>query len=281
MINVKNVSIIALALFLVGIIGAALSFKFISKPEEIFEEKQVDADFVNMEIVAENAKVEIIPTTSAIAKVELTGKAKKQKFEVNVKGDSLIVQVKEESWSFVNLDFFTTGLALTIYVPEKQYETIFAKSNNGRIEAEKLEAKDIKMETDNGRIQLQDVKAANVTTKTDNGRTELKNIVAETISVKAANGKVILDNVEGELVGKANNGSITLITNQLNNPIDFTTDNGKIKIETEKEPENATFDADVANGKVRIYGHSDKHIVFGNGDHTIRLRTHNGSITVD
>ncbi|MFK4996643.1 hypothetical protein ACI2OX_01235 [Bacillus sp. N9] len=53
-----------------------LSFKFISKPEEIFEEKQIAAEFANMEIVTENAKVIMIPTTSSSAKVELTGKAK-------------------------------------------------------------------------------------------------------------------------------------------------------------------------------------------------------------
>ncbi|MFK4996644.1 DUF4097 family beta strand repeat-containing protein [Bacillus sp. N9] len=170
---------------------------------------------------------------------------------------------------------------MTVYVPEQLYDTIYTKNNNGRIEAEKLNAKEIQMETDNGRIHLTDVKASNVTTKTDNGRTELKNIVADTISVKAANGRVILDNVEGDLVGKTNNGSITMITKQLNHPIELVTDNGKIKIETEKEPENATLNADVANGKVRIYGHSDKHIVFGNGKNLIQLRTHNGSITVD
>lgn len=281
MINIKNISLLALLLLLVGTIGAIFTFQFVSKAEEIAEEKLInDNHFTNINISTDNSKVEILPTNDSKARVELSGKAKKYTFEANVEGKTLIILLKEKYWKPINFDFLSMFLTLKVYVPEKLYDSIQVRSNNGQVQVEKLEAKDIHIETDNGRIVLSDVKGSNITTKADNGRMELKNIASSTVSVKASNGKILLDNVEGEISGKTNNGSITLITNQLDRPIELETDNGQIKIEAEKEPSNATLSIDVDNGKVDVFGHSDRNMIFGKGENLIKLSTNNGKITV-
>lgn len=281
MINIKNISILALFLLLVGTIGAILTFQFMSKAEEISEGKLIDDNhFANINISTDNSRVEILPTNDSKARAELSGKAKKYTFEANVEGDTLVILLKDKHWKLINFDFWSNTLLLKVFVPEKQYDSIKVRSNNGRVQAEKLEAKDIHIETDNGRILLADINGSNIITKADNGRTELKNVAASTVSVKAANGKILLDNVEGTISGKANNGSITLITKQLDRSIDLSTDNGQIKIETENEPSNAAFSINVHNGKVDVFGHSDRNMTFGKGENIIKLSTHNGRITV-
>ncbi|MEK3889101.1 DUF4097 family beta strand repeat-containing protein [Bacillus sp. FSL K6-3431] len=281
MINIKNISIIALIILLIGIVGSIFTFKFMSKAEQISEEKVIDDDrFTNINIITGNAKVEIVPTKDSTTTVELSGKAKKYTFEANVEGNTLDIILKEKQWKLVHFDFFSTSLSLKVFVPEKQYDAIQIENNNGRVQAENLEAKEMDVETDNGRIELKNIESSTVKAEANNGRIELKSIKALSVAVKADNGKIILEDVDGKLSGRTNNGSISLVTNNLKRQIDFATDNGSIKIETDKEPENATIDAKVDNGKVNIFGNSDKSAIFGNGEHTIKLKTNNGSITV-
>ena len=86
--------------------------------------------------------------------------------------------------------------------------------------------------------------------------------------------------MEGNLEGETHNGSIALETKELDRDIDFKTHNGKIKITTEKEPSNVQFNVSVDNGKVDILNKYDHNVVIGKGKNTIKLGTHNGSISV-
>lgn len=107
MINIKNISIIALIILLIGIVGSIFTFKFMSKAEQISEEKVIDDDrFTNINIITGNAKVEIVPTKDSTTTVELSGKAKKYTFEANVEGNTLDIILKEKQWKLVHFDFF-------------------------------------------------------------------------------------------------------------------------------------------------------------------------------
>ena len=63
---------------------------------------------------------------------------------------------------------------------------------------------------------------------------DFKDVLAQNIHVKSNNGRIMLDHVEGEIEGQTKNGSLTLKTNELDRNLNFTTHNGKINIETEK-----------------------------------------------
>jgi len=262
---IKKISIIAFILLLIGVVGGALTFDSMNKSNQISEEKIINNDrFTDINIATDNAKIEMIATEDPTTKVELSGtviKNKKYTFAADVDGNKLSIKLKENRLNFFNFGFFSTSLSLKVYVPKKSYDSMQIKSNNGRVHVESLQAKDINVETDNGRIELKNIKGKRVTTKADNG-------------------KILLDDVEGKISGKANNGSISLVTNHLDRPIEFETDNGYINIQTEQEPKNATLDVQIDNGKANIFGSSDRNIKFGNGEHLIKLKTNNGRITV-
>jgi DUF4097 and DUF4098 domain-containing protein YvlB len=261
----RNKVFLILALFLIIVVGISLLFKpgnpFQSNAKKIEVD---DSSFTNIEIFTDNAAVEIVPTNDSVATVEYSGKTKKKSkfiFKADVKGDTLAIQFKEKRRSFIHFGFSSINLKLLVKVPEKQYNKIQAETDNGRIKAESIQVKDIMLETDNGAI-------------------DMKNIKATTTNVKTDNGKIALDNIDGKITGRTDNGEISLITNKLNRPIELSTDNGRIEIQTEKEPTNATIDAKTDNGRVDIFGYDNKHTVFGNGEHLIKLRTDNGRITV-
>lgn len=282
--NIKIIATAALFLLLVGIVGSIATFKSIGQSEQISDERVIDKDFANISISTNNSKVEIYPSNDSTATVELSGKAAKNlkyTFSADVNGDTLNVELKEKLRKLFNFDFFTTSMTLRVYVPEKQYESIQSKSDNGYIKAEKLNADEFTIGTDNGRIELDKIKSSTVTAKASNGQIDMENITATSVEVKSNNGRVNLDNVEGKIVGKVNNGRVSLTTNNLDRPIEIESDNGEIIITTDKEPTNATIDATVHNGKTDIFGQSNRNVVFGKGENMIRLVSHNGRITVN
>ena len=182
-----------------------------------------DESFNTIDILSDNATVEIIPTDSTTTTIEYIGKKRKNAkfdFDAKVNNETLTVKFKEKRWNFFRFDLSFTKMELLVKVPEEQYDLIKIKNNNGKIKAENLDVKDISLETDNGNI-------------------ELKNVDAVSTNVQSDNGKIVLEQVNGEIIGKTDNGQIMLVTNNLDRPIDLTTDNGRIEITTTTEPTNA------------------------------------------
>ncbi|MFD9628091.1 DUF4097 family beta strand repeat-containing protein [Peribacillus muralis] len=262
MINVKKLSILALGLLLVGVIGSAFTFSQVTNQKAATEEKTISDVVTDINIDADNGTVEILPTQAKETKVELVSKgvdSSKLDFSADVEGKQLTVKLKNQlNFSF---GFHNQSLYLKVYVPERAYKSFVVKS-------------------DNGKVQISDLKSEHVKVISDNGRIELSEILAKKVEVNSSNGAVELDHVEGNLVGSSNNGQIVLITKDLDRMIDLESDNGKIIIKTETEPTNTTFDVSVENGKIDILGKYEGSTVIGKGENLVKLETDNGKIEI-
>ncbi|RDW15007.1 DUF4097 family beta strand repeat-containing protein [Oceanobacillus chungangensis] len=265
MLSIKKMSIVALVLLLVGVTGSLLTVNAKIQSEPIEEERIIqDENFTNIDIKVDNAEVEIIPAGNQAAKVELTGGDKKSRaytFDVGVQENTLAVHLNEKNLKFYNFDFLDSALALKVYVPEKMYDSLRIVAANGNVKAEEIEVAAATVETINGTIDLNDLETA-------------------TLNVSSGNGKILLQNIEGDILGNVINGKITFVTDHLDRNIDFENLNGKIEIQTLKEPTNSTINVDVAYGKVNIFGDSSRNALFGKGENLIKLSTLNGGITV-
>src|SRR5690625_4838852 len=148
---IKRISIIALVLLLVGIIGSIFTINTQLNQGEVEDEKIItSSDFNNIELYSDNTKITLSSTDDANAKIELIGNYSLHEMTADVEKDTLKVNVKTKNKLF-SLDFFLGSLSLTVYVPKKIYENIQVKSNNGRLNVAELEGNTIQAETDNGR----------------------------------------------------------------------------------------------------------------------------------
>lgn len=278
---IKKISIVALILLLVGIVGSIFTFKSINTAKDVTEEKvEIQDAFDEIEISSNEARVEVLPTSDSKATIELTGKHSNYRLSADVEASTLKVDVGYRQNKLFNFDFTSALLTLKVYVPEKLYQSLQIESGNGRVQVDDLQAKNVYVKTDNGHIKLNNLESSKVTAEADNGTIDLKNVASSAVNTRADNGKIHLDNVEGNLSGKTNNGSISLVTHDLDRAIDFETDNGKIKIQTEKDPTNVIFDIKLDNGKADIFGKTNWDTVIGDGEHLIKLTAGNGKITV-
>lgn len=282
MFNVKRLSMIASLLLVVGIIGSLFTYRFTDRLETITEEIPKSADhFTAIEIAANNGKIELISTNDAKGKVEVSGYQVKEGFSMEVVDDTLSISYQETIQKLYNFDIFKKGTTVKVYLPEKQYEKMIVRANNGRIIAQEIIAVDLQVAVKNGTANLEGIEAETLTIQANNGRVSVKESVTNATSVVSHNGKVELENVEGELLAKANNGRINLISDTLNNAIDFSTKNGKIHILTKSKPTDAIIRAQSKNGQIKIYEQKITSDVFGEGQNTIELAANNGKIIVE
>ncbi|EEL98470.1 hypothetical protein bmyco0001_30920 [Bacillus mycoides DSM 2048] len=218
-------------------------------------------------------------------KVTLDGEVNpniKRTLATDEKDSTLLISYKEKQqiWFNFNISEVLVPLTLNVYLPEKQYGSLKISNNNGYVSAKQQNTTHFDINTSNGRVELREINSQKINAETNNGSMDFKDITAQNIHVKSNNGRIMLDHVEGELEGQSKNGSLSLKTNELDRNLNFTTHNGKINIETEKEPTNVQFNVSVDNGKANILNKYNGNAVIGKGENQIKLNTHNGSISV-
>src|SRR5690625_4425892 len=260
---VRKVSFIALILFITVNIGTIFTINTQMKQAAKLEEKIVGTNaFNNITVDTKNGEITLLPTNDEKVKVELAGNDSRYELNTTVKNDTLNIYVKSEWNKIFSFDLFSKPLSLTVYIPEKEYDTIQVKSNNGQIHLTDIEGREIAVDTNNGKIGLE-------------------NVVATLVKAETDNGSIRMENISGEIVGETNNGKIFIITEVLNWPLELHTDNGKIDVQSKNKPDNVIFDLQTHNGRVSVFGERDWETVIGNGDNLIKLTTKNGSITIE
>ncbi|MEK5302470.1 MULTISPECIES: DUF4097 family beta strand repeat-containing protein [Bacillus] len=285
MINKKKLSIIAGIIFIIGIVGSLFTYRSIATVP-ISEEKVINNNNVSSVIIdTNNVRVNINPTTESNMKVTLDGEVNpniKRTLATDEKDSTLLISYKEKQqiWFNFNISEVLVPLTLNVYLPEKQYDSLKVSNSNGFVSIKKLNTTHFDINTSNGRVELREINSQKINAETNNGSMDFKDITAQNIHVKSNNGRIMLDHVEGELEGQSKNGSLSLKTNELDRNLNFTTHNGKINIETEKEPTNVQFNVSVDNGKANILNKYNGNAVIGKGENQIKLNTHNGSISV-
>ncbi|EJS70247.1 DUF4097 family beta strand repeat-containing protein [Bacillus cereus] len=285
MINKKNLSIIAGIIFIIGIVGSLLTYRSIAAVP-ISEEKVINNNNISSVIVdTNNTRVNIYPTKDNNIKVTLEGEVTpntKRTLATDDKDATLFISYKEkqQSWFNFNISEVLAPLTLNVHLPERQYDSLKVSNNNGYVSAKQLNTKHFDINTSNGRIELREINSQKITAEANNGIMDFKDIMAQNTHVKSNNGRIMLDHVEGELEGQSKNGTLSLKTNELDRNLNFTTHNGKISIETEKEPTNVQFNVSVDNGSANILNKYNGNAVIGKGENQIKLNTHNGNISV-
>ncbi|MDW0116015.1 DUF4097 family beta strand repeat-containing protein [Sporosarcina thermotolerans] len=258
-----------------------------------------DDSFSKVDIEVFHGTLTVIPSNNNETKIELLNPNDKLELTADVVGDTLKVRLKKKGlWLFV-FNFNTKAVALNVFIPKKLYQSISMKSDNGRINAEKLIGKTIDArtdngrielaelaatvliaETDNGRIEISKVQSDRLKAKTDNGRITLAHVEADLIHAKSDNGRIEFEHVDGNLVGVTDNGRITLVTEHLDRNINFETDNGSIEVKSVRKPTNALISAKTGHGRIDVYGDRNSRTRFGAEEYQIQLKSDNGRITV-
>ena len=272
-------------------------------PEKIQTNSKVmkipNPNFSNVFMNIDYGSLNVFPSETDETIIELIGENEKLELTAEVLNDTLSIQLKTKKFKLFSFLFLFKEMKVNVALPKKLYTTINMKTDNGRIRAEKILGKNIKatsdngsiglkefattileVETDNGRIEIDKVQVDKLSAETDNGRIDLRHIDAEQIRTETDNGRIMMEYVNGNIIGKTDNGRISLLTTSLDRTIRLDTDNGNILVETENEPTDVSIHAKVDHGKISVFGEKNSRTVFGSGTNKVHLSSDNGKITV-
>src|SRR5690625_2983975 len=133
--NAKIISIIALIILFIGLIGSVLTFTK-ARDKTDWEEKEVTInpkEVKNIKIDNNNAEVEILPTNDEEIVVEYSARDINEQLSTELNDSTLSIQVKDKSKKWFNFGFFSFTKSLKVFVPEKDYDQLVVTNDNGRI----------------------------------------------------------------------------------------------------------------------------------------------------
>jgi len=247
---------------LVAII-AVLVFQILINGKNKDKDVAIDKDFSHVEVESENSDIEFMNIDGKEALIELENDDKNRyKLDVKVKGNTLEIDVERKGFSWFSFDFFSKSPKVTIGLPNKDYGTIKAETDNGTIDVSKIKVNELEADTDNGEMII-------------------KEIESQRIDVESDNGDVVIENSIGVIQGKTNNGNVTVTMDTIEQPMDLETDNGQIHLQTKDKAKNVQFNVKTDNGRVNIYGQTTTEKAIGDGNIKIQLTSDNGNITVE
>ncbi|MFD2116559.1 DUF4097 family beta strand repeat-containing protein [Paenibacillus yanchengensis] len=261
MSSIKKLTIIALLLLVVSIIGSIATYKqSYEKKLSVEKIELTNSNFDNIQLTSRNSSIELLQTTQPTAYLELIGIKKNQKFSYSINDATLTIEDNNKQNKFFNLGI-PQKASIKIYLPGKQYNTITIKKEDGILLAENIVAKQFSIKGNDGLITF-------------------KNTEAAMYSIEALDAILHFEHIKGALNTKMMDGKVKIISSQLQYPVDIALNDGIINIETSKEPQDTTIQLQYNDGIVSLFGQNKTYAQFGNGENKINLSIKDGLIEV-
>ena len=238
--------------------------------------------FKNVEIESDSADLTIIPSNDDKPYINVRDKDGKTITKMDVVNDTLKIRISRENTTkkffFIHINLnFSSDAHVIVQLPEKLYEQIVVKNDNGKIQMASQQTKSMRLASDNGKIVLKSLLANNIEAETDNGRIEIeksnftnavfstdngrilaKSSRAEKFEFSTNNGRIELNEVFGEIYATTDNGRIEGYIPLISKPITFKSDNGSLTLKTDEKIENATVSVKTDFGRTSVYGEKGK-----------------------
>lgn len=256
--------------------------------------------FDTIDIQIENGILHLSPSKDGKMHADVINRSYRQQWVVDITNRTLVILLKEErKWGLFSFTGSLKSPTLNVELPTKRYDKILISSDHGRITGSALQCAELQVMTDNGRIDfsqinaddaefqsgngeisLKSILANELRAETDNGQVKIQNVQTQKLDVRSDNGAIIMRKVEGNIRAKTDNGRIHLLTNTLDRNIKLETGSGSIVLDAQNKPKNTTIQAEVDWGTISVFGSQNTNNVFGNGRHSVDLRSDYGDITV-
>ncbi len=283
----RIILLFAVALLVLGGSGGWIIYSSPGQLTDVAEVKSLNDGFVDVVIHTDKAWLDIRPTEGETTVIELAGQIHKgadYSFDAEVESGVLTISVDESSgtpWDFV----FPAHLSVAVLLPQKQYNSLQLEvgGNHGEVDMKHLRVDQIHCKTSSSGITLQEIAAKNIVLETNSAPIALSQIKSNTIRTKTQSAETELEDVEADAIkARTISGRIVLSTSHIDRQIDLETNSGEILVQPKRKPENVRFEVATDSGTVKLLeGRYIGGTRIGDGEHTVRLATKSGSISVE
>lgn len=296
---IKKISIVALLLIAIGVIGSVATFATTTKKSAAITTEIDDTSFTSIQIDVINTDIELIPAQEQ-AKIEVVGRnAEKTNGQITIdrQGETLIIKADKQKRKWISFGF-NYSPKIKVFLPEREYDSIQVtataadtyvqkvagknidlKTTTGDIVGKSLNSNQINVNVTTGDIHLDEMKG-NTSTQTGTGDVILKNVNASQVDASTKTGDILLEKVSGQIQVETRTGDVSLRNDNIKDPVTGKTTTGDISIQAKEFPEDAQFNTATRNGDIIIFGQKKKIINNNHSGILFQLETTTGDITV-
>ena len=241
-------------------------FGFSDSASATYEDKSMEIkdDFEDIEIVQVSSDVNVVSTSKSTAYIEYTD-SNRYHNEITVKGDTLRIEFKDDSASYVHIGFDIPFLGLdrscetfpvTLYLPEKDYGNLNIAIVSGETSIDPMSFENIEIDGVSGEIKVRGCDLDdNFKANTVSGSVNCEGLNAGDVSVNTTSGEVSLTKTNAEDVDiDCISGSVSL--NSLSaSSVDIQTTSGEVTLDDyqSKSTDISTVSGDVSGTLIGDY----------------------------
>lgn len=309
-----------IVMFAIGVTGTLLSVSasggFSLDTYSVTDKEVIPAqDIQSLSVDLSSSDLSVVPTKEKEIIVELNGKISKKlkkKIELDVKesGKALKVGLRNENQIQFNIGVLIVDTDVTIFLPEKIYDSISLTTSSGDIKIQDLEGDGISLKANSGDIVAENSKAKETfIMDTSSGEITSKSNEADRFEMSASSGDLLiedqkaieavletssgemkLENIIGDLSAEASSGDIIVSNEEVTGNIHAETSSGDIKIDFAKKPASLAFEYRGSSGEGTIgledvaYDEKTEHEIIGkigSGKYKLKANTNSGDFYLD
>lgn len=203
---------LGILVFIIGAVMIGFDFKVLGKMD--FEDKthNMTEDFSDIEISGIECDIRFELSTDGQCRVVTTDSQKILTSVETENGTLTVTRTDARAWYERIGIWYGEDLAITVYLPQKEYGKLYIKSVSGDIDVPYgFTFQTAEVLSTSGDISFEAVTNNGLTVKTTSGDLEAKNATGGTVAVKAVSGDIILSKISAEeLTVETTSGDIEL-----------------------------------------------------------------------
>lgn len=206
-------------LFVIGMTEKKWDFNKLSTEEFETNISLVSEEFSKISVNVETADVSVVPVEDVGCKIIFYEQAK-VKHLATVDDETLTISVVDQRQWYDKVGISVSSPRILIYLPEKDYESLYIESSTGDITLQNMTVGNINLSVSTGDINVSSVDCeGSFKTEGSTGKLNLSNVmVKETLSVERSTGDVEFESCDaGEILINTSTGNVngTLLSEKI------------------------------------------------------------------
>ncbi|WP_270167829.1 DUF4097 family beta strand repeat-containing protein [Paenibacillus sp. SYP-B4298] len=205
---------------------------------------------------------------------------------VKPSGDELRIELEQPKFT---IGFNFTSINLRIALPAREWERFELSTGSGAVEADRLQAKELKLESGSGRLELDQVEAQRLQFHLGSGKAVVT-ANAKQVEGETGSGSIVLNGQAfEELKLETGSGSITVTAEELRGSSRLETGSGDITVLLTQQPESLRVKLYAGSNNLKLgfggYTYMEEtdgelSATYGNGEAELVAKTGSGGISL-
>ena len=242
--------VIGAGLFLVAMMAHRWNFSKLRTSEHEVRTYEMTDTFHRISIDTDTADISILPSADGVCRV-VCKEETNVLHSVSIQDETLTIQLADTREWHEKIGIIHEEPEITVYLPDREYESLSIQEHTGDLEIERLQADTIRISVTTGDTELNNCRCSTLISEGNTGEIELENTIAqELLSIARTTGDVTFECCDaGEIIVTTDTGDVTgsFLTGKV-----FRTQSSTGRVDVPKTADGGTCSITTTTGDIRL-----------------------------